>query len=101
MEPDAVVWMRAAAHDHRDQISFASALGNHLVSPAHCPIQTRVGLRAEQMDGIAPIIREDHIRVAILVQIDKPKSGITAPRIDNACAVRQTKRLLLPTLLRS
>src|SRR2546428_12393118 len=101
MDPDAVVGMRSAANDLRDQISFAAILRNDLVSPAHGPIQTRVSLRAEKMDRIVPIVREDNISVAILVEIDKTEPGIVTGRIDNACAGRQTERSLLPTFFRS
>src|SRR5947209_20461958 len=101
MKPGAVVWMRAAAHDHRDQLWFASALGNHFVSPPGGPVQTRVRPGAEQMDRVAPIIREDHVSVAILVQIHKSKPGIFARGIDNAGGRWQSERRLLPTLLGS
>ncbi|SRR5258706_10477799 len=99
MEPDAVTRARARADDHWYQLALAALLGNYFVSPAERQKQPVVRLRAKQVQGIATLIGKKHIRIAILIHIDKTQSGVDAGRIDDGRSGRQTEGRLLPGLL--
>ena len=83
LEPDAVVRVLAAAHNHRHLVRIAALPGAKFLRPAQQPIHVAMFHRNEQMNRIGLLVGKQHVIETVVVQVNEPQAVVVALLVHN------------------
>src|SRR4030095_7740362 len=96
-KPGAVVRVSAASANHGELCPIPSFAGDDPSCPAWVESEEKLG--HEKIHRISLLIRKNHIRVTVIIDVGKTEAAILPLSIDHPCSFRQCIVQILPRLL--